>query len=116
MSVAKGPILSADYLHSQLCKLGEMMGDGLHEEPGGAWIAKEYRQVAKALGYGPARANNSEAINQAVTEKLKSSSCPKCNGQFKQTRSGSLRVVCVECGAKYQFKRRSANAKRKTKG
>lgn len=33
----------------QFCRLGEMMGDGLHHEPDGKWIVKEYRKLAKIL-------------------------------------------------------------------
>lgn len=35
------------HLHRQLVKLGDMMGDGLHLEPDGKWISKEYKQGAK---------------------------------------------------------------------
>ena len=35
------------YLHKQLIKLGDMMGDGLHHEDPS--ISAEYRKVAKAL-------------------------------------------------------------------
>ena len=53
------------HLHSQLIKLGDMMGDGLHHEPDGRWISKEYTKVLRALGIAPKqkRANNSEVIN-----------------------------------------------------
>ncbi|EKH9212893.1 hypothetical protein PAQ92_004683 [Vibrio parahaemolyticus] len=95
-----------DHLHRQLIKLGDMMGDGLHHEPDGKWIEKEYRRVAKALGYikPKPRANNSKAINEAMEKILATTSCPKCNGQLKQTRSGSKRAQCVECQAKFQLK------------
>lgn len=36
-------------LWDQFCRLGEMMGDGLHHEPDGKWIAREYRQLSKIL-------------------------------------------------------------------
>lgn len=94
-----------DHLHWQLIKLGDMMGDGLHHEPDGKWIEKEYRQVLKALGMLPKkqRRNNSEAINTAMKQRIKDVSCPKCGGELKQTRSGSKRGVCVGCGAKFQL-------------
>lgn len=97
-------------LHDQLVKLGDMMGDGLHLEPDGKWIAKEYRKVARALGYGVARSSNAEEINKAMTEALKTARCRKCDGQLKQTKSGSLRAACA-CGAKYQFKRQKKSKK-----
>ena len=40
-------------LHQQLIRLGDMIGDGLHLEPDGKWIEKEYRSVAIALGLKP---------------------------------------------------------------
>lgn len=102
------------HLHDRLVSLGDMMGDGLHLEPGGKWISKEYAQVAKALGYGPLRANNTEAINDSMSRALETARCKKdgCNGELKQTRSGSKRAACVKCGARYQFK----TVKRKVRG
>ncbi|WP_228842851.1 hypothetical protein [Vibrio parahaemolyticus] len=97
-----------DHLHRQLIKLGDMMGDGLHHEPDGKWISAEYRRVMKALGISAPRRNNSAAINEAMSKALESAACNKCNGQMKQTRSGSMRAECQQCGAKYQFKRRKA--------
>jgi DNA-directed RNA polymerase subunit RPC12/RpoP len=32
--------------------------------------------------------------------------CPTCGGEFKQTRSGSFRIVCQQCGQKAQLKRK----------
>lgn len=95
-----------DHLHRQLIKLGDMMGDGLHLEPGGKWISAEYRRVMRALGISAPRRNNSPAINEAMSKALESALCNKCNGQLKQTRSGSMRAKCVQCEATYQFKRR----------
>ena len=31
---------------------------------------------------------------------------PTCGGEFKQTRSGSFRLVCQQCGQKGQLKRK----------
>lgn len=91
------------HLHNQLVKLGDMMGDDLHLEPGGAWITKDYRRTAKALGYdvGPNRANNRDAINAQMIKRVADVSCGKCGGQLKQTRSGSKRAVCVSCQIKW---------------
>ena len=38
-----------EHFWRRFCRLGEMMGDGLHYEPDGKWIAKEYRKLAKML-------------------------------------------------------------------
>lgn len=94
------------HLHSQLVRLGDMMGDGLHEEPGGKWISRDYNRILKALGLLPSkpRRNNGAAINAAMAEKLQSAKCQKCGGGLKQRRSGSLRADCIECGARYQFR------------
>lgn len=94
-----------NHLLSQLVKLGDMMGDGLHLEPDGKWISTEYKRILRALGYKIPRANNSEAINKGMAEALKQKRCDRCDGQLKQTRSGSMRAECIDCGAKYQFKR-----------
>lgn len=97
-------------LHKQLIRLGDMMGDGLHLEPDGKWIAQDYKRVAKALGYDvtPKRKNNGAAINAAMETHLKRFKCSVegCDStSAKQTRSGSLRFVCCECGTKYQAKK-----------
>lgn len=95
-------------LHSQLVKLGDMMGDGLHLEPDGKWISREYRAVAKALGYEMPkrpRQNHSVQINESMGERVKSVTCATCSGELKQIRSGSMRAVCQQCGARFQLLR-----------
>lgn len=92
------------HLHNQLVKLGDMMGDGLHHDADGRWIAKEYARVAKALGYGPPRKNNTEAINKAMAAALEKAKC-QCGASLKQSRSGSMRADCTVCPKRYQFKR-----------
>ncbi|ENY6785800.1 hypothetical protein ACF1CY_003288 [Providencia rettgeri] len=97
-------------LHRQLIRLGDMMGDGLHHEPDGKWISKEYRRVAKALGYdmpavkrqsNPAREQRTEAINQRMQERVRDVPCQKCGGVLKQIRSGSVKANCEPCGIRY---------------
>jgi transposase-like protein len=90
-------------LHRQLVKLGDMMGDGLHHEPGGEWISKEYKRVLKALGIGPKRKNNSAQINELMSKRVQNIKCPKCNGEFKQSRSGSMRAKCLTCKSVFQL-------------
>ena len=92
-----------DHLHRQLIKLGDMMGDGLHHEPDGKWISKEYKKILKALGIGPKRKNNSEQINKRMLERVKVVRCQQCQGGLVQTRSGSRRAQCIGCGARYQL-------------
>lgn len=93
------------HLYSQLIKLGDMMGDGLHNEPDGKWINKEYKQVLKVLGILPKKKNNSAAINERMIERVRDVPCGKCQGELKQNRSGSKRGTCIDCGAKYQLLR-----------
>jgi hypothetical protein len=82
-----------------------MIGDGMADEPDGAWIKKEYRQVCKALGYVTARPrrNSGPAINAAVAKCLDTARCA-CGGQLVQTRSGARRAECVACRKRYQLK------------
>lgn len=92
------------HLSAQLVKLGDMMGDGLHYEPDGKWITAEYRRVAKALGHkmpSKPRANNSPAINEHMAQRVKEVGCRECGGALKQTRSGSTRAACTQCGQLY---------------
>lgn len=97
------------HLHSQLVRLGDMMGDGLHEEPGGKWISRDYNRILKALGHLPSkpRRNNVAGIDAAMAKSLQSAKCSQCGGGLKQSRSGSLRATCLSCGAKFQFRRTS---------
>lgn len=90
-------------LHSQLVKLGDMMGDGLHLESDGKWISRDYRKTLKALCLMPKqkRANNSALINEKMAERLKQLNCPNCNAGLKQVRSGSMKATCSGCGSKY---------------
>lgn len=96
-------------LHDQLIKLGDMMGDGLHHEADGRWISTEYRKVCKALGYIKPKKRNVEGINKRINEKLIADKCPKCEGQLKQTRSGSLKVKCESCQSIFVYKKSKKN-------
>lgn len=91
-----------DYLHRQLVKLGDMMGDGLHyEEP---WIAKEYARVAKQLmpeHYENIRKAKSDSRDDKMKELLKGFKCRKCEGAVVQTRKGSKTAKCLMCNARY---------------
>lgn len=89
-------------LQADLVKLGDMMGDGLHYEPGGKWIARDYRRVARALGHTLPSQRNVTGINAAMADFLAKTPCPKCSGALKQTRSGSKRARCSRCSATFQ--------------
>ena len=99
-----------EHLSKQLIRLGDMMGDGMHHEPGGSWISKEYRRVAKALGYIPPAKRDVDGINQRVANAISKFTCLKCQGGLRQTRSGSLAVQCVSCGNRMKL---SASKKKK---
>jgi len=95
-----------DCLHKRLVKLGDMMGDGLHHEPGGGWIRKEYRETLRALGYpvgAKKKSNRSSEINERMKQRVKEVCCGHCGGKLNQTRSGSKRAVCSDCGSKWQL-------------
>jgi hypothetical protein len=94
----------------QFCRLGEMIGDGLHyEEP---WISKEYKRLAKILlpiteeekeYKAEIRKIKNSSINKQVAERIKSDRCV-CGGELKQARSGSKSVACVSCHKRYIYK------------
>ncbi|HCY85358.1 MAG TPA: hypothetical protein DHV36_09520 [Desulfobacteraceae bacterium] len=95
-----------DFLHRQLIRLGDMMGDGLHHEPDGKWIPREYKKIARALGLIPKHKKNTKGINEFMKKAIQKHRCQKCDETLKQTRSGSLRATCTGCGAKYQLGKR----------
>lgn len=95
-----------DHLHRQLVQLGDMIGDGLADEPGGAWIRREYRAVCRRLGIAmPRRRRRTDPaeVNAHMARRIAAVKCPACAGVFKQTRSGSCRAICQGCGAKYRL-------------
>lgn len=95
-----------DFLHRQLIRLGDMMGDGVHLEPGGKWISVEYRRVCKALGILKKRKMPTAQIDSAMEKRLADIVCPSCGGRLLQSRRGSFRAVCQACGGKFQVLRR----------
>lgn len=96
-----------DFLLHQLCGLGEMLADGLGDEPDGKWIGREYRSVARRLGIVKSRQNNTQEINDFMAEHIKTLKCPFCGGGLRQSRSGSLRGICKLCSKKFVVGRRA---------
>ncbi len=88
-----------EFLWSQFCRLGEMMGDGLHYEPDGKWISREYKQTARALGLLPKqkRKTHTKQIDEFMEKRLKTVNC-ECGGCFTQVRKGSFIGKCNTCG------------------
>lgn len=102
-----------DFLNRQLIKLGDMMGDGLHHEPGGKWIEKEYRAVAKALMpemYADIAKKKRDSLNERMRSLLLTARCNngECRGILKQARSGSKVCNCMICGARYKVTSKKA--------
>ena len=62
--------MDENMLEDKLVHLGDMMSDGLHREPGGKWIEKEYKETLKALGLLES-VNNSDKINEFMVKRLK---------------------------------------------
>lgn len=98
-----------DFEWKQFCRLGEMIGDGLHHED--PWISKEYKRLLKILvppteeekiWKAQVRKKRNESINKQVAERLEVDKC-SCGGDLKQTRSGST-VVVYGCGKKFKYK------------
>ena len=93
----------------QFCKLGEMMGDGLHHEADGKWIVKEYKRLSKLLL--PNLPNNdkikrkqkAESIDKQMQQILLKKFC-SCGGILKQKRSGTKVAYCQTCNARYVAK------------
>lgn len=94
--------MDKDLLEDRLVRLGDMMGDGLHLEPGGKWIEQEYKKTLQALGLlGPTkRKNNSDKINEFMAKRLKEVKCT-CGSELAQSRSGSFIGKCRKCGKKF---------------
>lgn len=95
-----------EHLWRQFCKLGEMMGDGLHYEPDGKWIAKEYRQLAKILIPEMKEENSirrklkAANIDTQMAKLLEGKKC-NCGGEIKQGRSGAKVAYCQNCKQRY---------------
>lgn len=93
-----------DVLYQQFIRLGEMMGDDLHLEKDGRWIAREYKRISKILFPKMFPKRDTALRDTTIAEWCKDNPCKDCGGKFKQTRKGSMRVVCTQCGVKRQLK------------
>lgn len=95
-----------DVLYERLIRLGDMMGDGLHHEPDGKWISREYGKIVRTLGIVPPkdRGPSITKIDERMKGRVAVVKCGKCgDGRLIQTRSGSRRAQCAQCGAKWQL-------------
>lgn len=104
--VSSSASMDNEHLWRQFCKLGEMMGDGLHYEPDGKWIAKEYRQLAKILIPEMKEENSirrklkAANIDAQMAKLLEGKKC-NCGGEIKQGRSGTKVAYCQNCKQRY---------------
>lgn len=95
-----------DFEWNQFIKLGEMMGDGLHHEPDGKWITRDYNRLAKILipelkeETKERRKRKALRINEQLAKLILDKKC-KCGGELKQKRSGTKVVYCIVCDARY---------------
>lgn len=105
-----------DFLYRQLDGLGQMIADGLADEPDGKWISREYRSICRQLGIikRKPRKNRGKSINEFMAQRVKEECCNICKGELKQTRSGSFIAVCTSCGRKWRLGHTSR--KRKARG
>jgi hypothetical protein len=95
-----------DFLWRQFVKLGDMMGDGLHHEPDGKWIVKEYNQLAKILipelkeQDKEKRKIKADNVDKQMTKLLAERKC-SCGGTLTQKRSGTKVAYCTQCNNRY---------------
>lgn len=98
---------SDDFHWRQFCKLGEMMGEGLHYEADGKWIAAEYKKLSRILipeirdVEKARRLRKTEAINESMKKLLLEKKCD-CGGILVQSRSGSKVCYCYKCDQRYK--------------
>lgn len=94
---------------NQFIRLGEMIGDGLHDEPGGKWISREYKRLSKILvpeikeAEQKGRKLKNENINIQIQKLILEKKC-KCGGTLEQSRSGSKILYCTVAGCKNRYK------------
>lgn len=94
------------HLWDQFIKLGEMIGDGLHNEPGGRWISRDYKRLSKILVpedkemAAARRKIKSDFIDAQMKKLLDGRKC-ECGGEIKQKKSGVKVAYCTSCNTRY---------------
>ena len=89
-----------EFLYRQLEKLGDLMGDGEHLQPGGSWISQEYKSILRQLDIYKPKSN--VKINDFMVKRCQDEKCT-CGGELKQTRKGSYVAKCVTCEKKFRL-------------
>lgn len=96
-----------DFVWEQFCRLGEMIGDGLHHEPDGKWITRDYNRLAKILVPGikealqAKRKLKADHVTKQISELIKVKKC-SCGGELIQKRKGTKVVYCKDCNSRYK--------------
>ena len=98
---------------NQFCRLGEMIGDGLHREPDGKWISKEYKRLSRILlpdikkREAEQRKERNKSIDEAIAKRIETDRC-SCGSKMIQSRSGSYVVSCIDadCGKRYKYSKK----------
>jgi len=93
-----------DFQWRQFCRLGEMIGDGLHNEE--KWISREYRHLQRILlpETKEERKIKNDSINRQMEALLNKIPCKKCGSKLIQTRKGAKTAICTSCGIRYKAK------------
>lgn len=102
----KKKVRENEFEWNQFCRLGEMIGDGLHHESDGKWITREYKRLSKILipeikeREKEQRKLKAIKINEQMDKILEKNKC-SCGGNLKQKRSGSKVCYCLDCNNRY---------------
>ena len=99
------------FLYRQLDTCGQILAEWDEEKPP-TYYRREYRKIINTLrklepenwDYPCFQKKDYTERNKAVAEWCSRHKCPSCQGELKQSRSGSYRVVCQNCKKKYQLK------------
>lgn len=99
------------FLYRQLDTCGQILAEWDDDKPP-TYYNREYKRIMKRLeklepdkwDFPCFQKRDYTKRNENIEKFCSEHQCPKCGGKIKQTRSGSLRVVCVECGTKFQVK------------
>ncbi len=101
------------FLYHQLDVCGQLIADDDEWGVERKRLNREYKNILKELAMlepenwnYPAFQKPSQKYDGLVADFCKENKCPKCNGELRQTKSGSLRVICNQCGIKYQLHRK----------
>lgn len=97
------------FMWNQFAKLGEMIGDGEHNEPGGAWISREYRKLMHILVPETREIEREQRKLKAINIDLQMQNLMElkkceCGGTLKQARSGSKVAYCTDCNCRFKAK------------